>query len=130
MSEALYRKYRPRNFDEIVGQEQVKQVLKSAITNNDIAHAYIFYGPRGTGKTTTARILAKAVNCSAEKFSERPCGICDSCKAIDNSSHMDVIEIDAASYRGIDEVRKIRDAASYRPSMGRYKVYIIDEFHM
>jgi len=130
LSEALYRKYRPRNFDEIVGQEQVKQVLKSAITNNDIAHAYIFYGPRGTGKTTTARILAKAVNCSAEKFSERPCGICDSCKAIDNSSHMDVIEIDAASYRGIDEVRKIRDAASYRPSMGRYKVYIIDEFHM
>ncbi|OAA31750.1 hypothetical protein AT15_02685 [Kosmotoga arenicorallina S304] len=130
MSEALYRKYRPHNFDEIVGQEQVKQILKSAIANGDIAHAYIFYGPRGTGKTTTARILAKAINCAAENLAERPCGTCDSCKAIDSSSHMDVIEIDAASYRGIDEVRKIRDAASYRPTMGHYKVYIVDEFHM
>lgn len=128
MAEVLYRKYRPKKFEEIVGQDQVKIVLKKAIENQSIAHAYIFFGPRGTGKTTTARILAKALNCLSHE--DKPCGKCESCIAVDNNSHMDVIEIDAASYRGIDEIRKIRDAASYRPTMGHYKVYIVDEFHM
>ncbi|MBN2219894.1 MAG: DNA polymerase III subunit gamma/tau [Kosmotogaceae bacterium] len=129
MSEVLYRKYRPRNFNELVGQDQVKEILGKAIEKNKLSHAYIFSGSRGTGKTTSARILAKMLNCLSEG-SEKPCGVCDSCKAIDSSSHMDVVELDAASYRGIDEIRKIRDAVSYRPVMGKYKVYIIDEFHM
>lgn len=129
MSEVLYRKYRPRKFSELVGQDQVKEILGRAIEKDSVFHAYIFSGSRGTGKTTSARIVAKMLNCLAED-SEKPCGICDSCKAIDASSHMDVIELDAASYRGIDEIRKIRDAVSYRPVMGRFKVYIIDEFHM
>lgn len=128
MAEVLYRKYRPKRFEEIVGQDQVKIVLEKAIENQNIAHAYIFFGPRGTGKTTTARILAKALNCLSRD--NKPCGKCESCVAVDNGAHMDVIEIDAASYRGIDEIRKIRDAASYRPTMGYYKVYIVDEFHM
>ncbi|HOP37418.1 MULTISPECIES: DNA polymerase III subunit gamma/tau [Mesotoga] len=129
MSEVLYRKYRPRNFNELVGQDQVKEILGKAIEKNKLSHAYIFSGSRGTGKTTSARILAKMLNCLSEG-SEKPCGVCDSCKAIDSSSHMDVVELDAASYRGIDEIRKIRDAVSYRPVMGKFKVYIIDEFHM
>jgi len=129
MSEVLYRKYRPRNFSELIGQDQVKEILGKAIENNTVSHAYIFSGSRGTGKTTTARILAKMLNCLSEE-SVKPCGVCDSCRAIDSSSHMDVVELDAASYRGIDEIRKIRDAVSYRPVMGRFKVYIIDEFHM
>lgn len=129
MSEVLYRKYRPKNFNELVGQDQVKEILSKAVEKNSLSHAYIFSGSRGTGKTTSARILAKMLNCQTED-SLKPCGLCQSCKAIDTSSHMDVIELDAASYRGIDEIRKIRDAASYRPVMGGYKVYIIDEFHM
>lgn len=128
MSEVLYRKYRPKNFKELIGQFQVKDILSKVIDTDNPSHSYIFSGPRGTGKTTSARILAKALNCTAEK--DKPCGICDSCKSIDKSSHFDVIEIDAASFRGIDEIRKIRDRVSYRPSMGKYKIYIIDEFHM
>ena len=129
MSEVLYRKYRPKNFNELVGQDQVKEILNKSFEKGSVSHAYIFSGSRGTGKTTSARIFAKMLNCLSES-SEKPCGICQSCLAIDTSSHLDVIELDAASYRGIDEIRKIRDSAASRPIMGRYKIYIIDEFHM
>jgi len=127
--ESLYRKYRPSKFSEIVGQEHIKRLLKNALEKRKINHAYIFAGPRGTGKTTTARILAKSLNCENNQFGE-PCNECSSCKAIDSSSHLDVIELDAASNRGIDEIRRIRDGVNFAPVMGKYKVYIIDEVHM
>ncbi|QTA37399.1 DNA polymerase III subunit gamma/tau [Thermosipho ferrireducens] len=127
--ETLYRKYRPKRFSEVVGQTHVKTLFSHALTQNRLAHAYIFAGPRGTGKTTVARILAKALNCENRKDYE-PCNECFSCKAIDNGNFIDVIEIDAASNRGIDEIRKIREAVGYHPVHGKYKVYIIDEVHM
>ena len=127
--EALYRKYRPVQFSQIVGQEHIKRIVKNALEKRMISHAYIFAGPRGTGKTTTARLLAKSLNCEKNQFSE-PCNECASCKAIDNGSHLDVIELDAASNRGIDEIRRIRDGVNFSPAMGKYKVYIIDEVHM
>jgi DNA polymerase-3 subunit gamma/tau len=127
--EALYRKYRPTRFSEIVGQEHIKRLLKNALEKRRISHAYIFAGPRGTGKTTTARIIAKSLNCEKNQYGE-PCNECVSCKAIDSGSHLDVIELDAASNRGIDEVRRIRDGVNFTPVMGKYKVYIIDEVHM
>ena len=127
--EALYRKYRPKKFSEVVGQDHVKKVLMRAIEEGRVSHAYIFAGPRGTGKTTTARILAKALNCEHREGAE-PCGKCYSCRAIDEGTFMDVVELDAASNRGIDEIRRIREGASFRPIEGKYKVYIIDEVHM
>ncbi len=127
--EALYRKYRPVQFSQIVGQEHIMRLLRNALEKRMISHAYIFAGPRGTGKTTTARLLAKSLNCEKNQFSE-PCNECASCKAIDNGSHLDVIELDAASNRGIDEIRRIRDGVNFSPAMGKYKVYIIDEVHM
>ncbi|ODN30700.1 DNA polymerase III subunit gamma/tau [Fervidobacterium thailandense] len=127
--EALYRKYRPKKFGEIVGQEHVKRILLNSLETRTISHAYIFAGPRGTGKTTTARILAKSLNCAVNPFSE-PCNECESCRAVDAGSHLDVVELDAASNRGIDEIRRIRDGVNFAPAMGRYKVYIIDEVHM
>jgi len=127
--EALYRKYRPKNFFDIVGQDHIKKLFKNALEKRSINHAYIFAGPRGTGKTTTARILAKSLNCERNQYGE-PCNECSSCKAIDSGSHLDVIELDAASNRGIDEIRKIRDGVNFTPVMGKYKVYIIDEVHM
>ncbi len=123
------RKWRPQLFEDVVGQEHITSTLKNAIKEKRIAHAYLFTGPRGVGKTTTARILAKTLNCENRKNSE-PCNACEMCKSIQNSQLIDIIEIDAASNRGIDEIRSLRDSVKYAPSRGKYKVYIIDEVHM
>lgn len=127
--DTLYRKYRPKTFSEIVNQDHVKKIFINSLENNTISHAYIFAGPRGTGKTTVARILAKSLNCENRQGVE-PCNKCSACLSIDNGNFMDVYEIDAASNRGIDEIRKIREAVGYHAAQGKYKVYIIDEVHM
>ena len=124
----LYRKYRPQTFAEIIGQEHVVKTLTNAIKSGKVAHAYLFAGPRGTGKTTVARLLAKAVNCIDDSSFE-PCNECDSCLEIMNGKALDLIEIDAASNRGIDEVRELRERVRFTPSRGKYKVFVIDEAH-
>lgn len=123
------RKWRPQKFSDVVGQEHITLTLKNAIKNNRIAHAFIFTGPRGVGKTTTARILAKALNC-LNPIDFEPCGECEICKSIQTNQFLDIIEIDGASNRGIDEIRTLRDSVKYPPTKGKYKVYIIDEVHM
>ena len=123
------RKWRPQVFEDVVGQEHITKTLKNAIVNNRIAHAFIFAGPRGVGKTTTARILAKALNCLNPKDGE-PCNNCEMCRSFQTSQSLDIIEIDGASNRRIDEIRTLRESVKYAPSKGKYKIYIIDEVHM
>lgn len=130
----LARKYRPQNFNELLGQDALVRTISNAIKNNRLHHAYILTGIRGVGKTTTARIIAKALNCTGKDANSgmtvNPCGICENCRAIAESRHIDVLELDAASRTGVDDVREILDGVRYSPTNGRYKVYIIDEVHM
>jgi DNA polymerase-3 subunit gamma/tau len=130
MSLALYRKWRPITWDEVVGQDHIIQTLRNALQSGRVAHAYLFAGSRGTGKTSTARLLAKAVNCLSEDLAGRPCNACRHCIAVNEGRFLDLIEIDAASNTSVEDVRDLRDRINFAPNEGRYKVYIIDEVHM
>jgi DNA polymerase-3 subunit gamma/tau len=130
MTQALYRKYRPKGWDAVIGQDHVVQTLTNSIKADRVGHAYLFAGPRGTGKTTVARLLAKAVNCLNEDPAKRPCNVCENCKAVNENRFMDMIEIDAASNNGVDDVRDLREKINFSPSQGKYKVYVVDEVHM
>ena len=130
MAQALYRTWRPHLWEEVVGQDHIVQTLKNAITQERVGHAYLFAGPRGTGKTTSARLLAKAVNCLDPDLANRPCDKCVNCIAVNDSRFMDLIEIDAASNTSVEDIRDLRDKVGFAPSQGRFKVYIIDEVHM
>ncbi len=128
MYQALYRAYRPEVFDEVLGQEHIVRIIKNQLATDSTSHAYLFCGTRGTGKTTTARLLAKGLNCLSD--GEKPCGECANCMSIKEGSFIDVIEIDAASNNGVDNIRELRESVSYPPAVGRNKIYIIDEVHM
>ena len=127
---ALYRKYRPKDFEEVAGEQDIVKTIKASLSMNKMSHAYLFSGPRGLGKTTIARLIAKGTNCLKNGVTDTPCNECENCLAITEGNFMDMIEIDAASNRGIDEIRNLKDKINYKPSKGRKKVYIIDEVHM
>lgn len=129
MYQALYRKYRPSSFSELIGQNHIKQTLLNALKSNKFTHAYMLTGPRGTGKTSIGKLFAKAINCE-QLVNGEPCNECNQCKQIMNNSHPDILEIDAASNNGVEQIRDIREQVTYAPSVGKYKVYIIDEVHM
>ncbi|MFH1546915.1 MAG: DNA polymerase III subunit gamma/tau [bacterium] len=130
MSIVLYRKYRSKDFDQLVGQDHISSILKRAVSQSQVGHAYLFYGPRGLGKTSTARILAKSVNCLKPGKDGNPCGKCEVCKSFEAGKFLDLIEIDAASNRGIDQIRELKEKIEFSPSEGKYKVYVVDEVHM
>jgi len=130
MAQALYRKWRPARFNEIVGQEHVTQTLQNAVAAGRLGQGYLFSGPRGTGKTTTARLVAKAANCLDEDLTQRPCNVCAPCRSVNEGRYLDLIEIDAASNTGVDDIRDLREKINFSPSEGRFKTYIIDEVHM
>ena len=127
--QALYLKWRPARFEDVIGQDHITRTLQGALRQGRIRHAYLFSGPRGTGKTTTARLLAKAVNCQDPDPGQHPCNVCDHCLAVNEGRYLDLIEIDAASHTGVDDVRELRDKIAFSPGEGRYKIYIIDEVH-
>ena len=127
--QALYRKWRPRTFDEVVGQPHITETLKRQVATGRLSHAYLFTGTRGTGKTTCAKILARAVNCE-HPVDGNPCNACPACLGIENGSILDVLELDAASNNGVDQIRALRDEAAYTPAAVRKRVYIVDEVHM
>lgn len=126
----LYRKYRPKNFEEVAGQKEIVKTIKTSLRNGKTSHAYLFTGPRGIGKTTLARLIAKGVNCLENGITDEPCNRCENCLAINNGTFLDMVEIDAASNRGIDEIRQLKEKINYQPVKGRKKIYIIDEVHM
>ncbi|MGL4997765.1 MAG: DNA polymerase III subunit gamma/tau [Cetobacterium sp.] len=130
MHVTLYRKYRPKGFDEIAGEQEIVKTLKNSLKSNRLAHAYLFTGPRGVGKTSIARLMAKGLNCLTNGITDTPCNICENCIEISKGNFLDLIEIDAASNRGIDEIRQLKEKINYSPTKGRKKVYIIDEVHM
>lgn len=130
MSFAFYRKYRPNRFEDLVGQTPIQITLLEALKQNKLVHAYLFCGPRGTGKTSSARLIAKAIQCENRQESGEPCCECEMCKLNEKGELIDLIEIDAASNRGIDEIRDLREKINFSPTRAKYKVYIIDEVHM
>lgn len=127
--QALYRKYRPKTFEDVVGQEHITQTLQNQIKAGQISHAYLFTGTRGTGKTSVAKIFAKAINCT-DTITGSPCEVCQTCKMLSNANNLDILEIDAASNNRVDEIRDLRENVKFMPTVGKYKVYIIDEVHM
>ena len=126
---AIYRKYRPDNFDKLIGQQHIVRTLTNQIKNDKVSHAYLFTGTRGTGKTSAARIFARAINC-LHPIDGNPCNECEVCRELLKPTNMDIVEIDGASNNRVDEIRDLRERVNYLPSVGKYKVYIIDEVHM